>query len=95
MGIAIAVVGEDAKPLLKFFESISIVMMRITSWIINLAPLGVCFLVAGQLLEMKDVEKEFMKLGWYVFVVMLGLALHGWLVLPLIYTVICRKLPFR
>ena len=94
MGIAIAVVGEDAKPLLKFFESISIVMMRITSWIINLAPLGVCFLVAGQLLEMKDVEKEFMKLGWYVFVVMLGLALHGWLVLPLIYTVICRKLPF-
>ena len=95
MGISIAVTGDDAKPLLKFFESISIVMMRITSWIINLAPLGVCFLVAGQLLEMKDVKKEFRKLGWYVFVVMLGLLIHGLLVLPLIYTVICRTLPFR
>ena len=70
-------------------------MMRITTWIINFAPLGVCFLVAGQLLEMKDVQKELRKLGWYVLVVILGLALHGLLVLPLIYTVICRKLPFR
>ena len=94
-GIAIAVTGEEAKPLLKFFESVSIVMMRITTWIINFAPLGVCFLVAGQLLEMKDVQKELRKLGWYVLVVILGLALHGLLVLPLIYTVICRKLPFR
>ena len=94
-GIAIAMSGEDGKPLLRFFESVSIVMMRITTWIIHLAPIGVCFLVAGQLLKMKDVGAEFQKLGWYFLVVMLGLGIHGLLVLPLIYTIVCRKLPFR
>ena len=52
-GIAIAACGEDGEPLLKFFESVSIVMMKITTWIIHLAPIGVCSLVAQQMLEMK------------------------------------------
>ena len=94
-GIAIAMSGEEGKPLLKFFESVSIVMMRITTWIIHLAPIGVCFLVAGQLLKMKDVGAEFQNLGWYFLVVMLGLGIHGLLVLPIIYTITCGKLPFR
>ena len=95
LGIAIAIVGEEGKPLLTFFESVSLVMMRITTWIIHLAPIGVCFLVAGQLLKMKDVGAEFQKLGWYFLVVMLGLGIHGLVVLPVIYTLACRKLPFR
>ena len=70
-------------------------MMKITSWIILLAPAGVCFLVAGQLLAMKDIAKEFQKIGWYFLVVIVGLAIHAFLVLPLLYTIICRKLPFR
>ena len=94
-GIAIAICGEDGKPMLRFFESVSIVMMRITTWIIHLAPLGVCFLVAGQLLEMKNIAEEFAKLAWYFLVVIAGLSLHGLVVLPLIYTIVCRKLPFR
>ena len=95
LGVAIAMSGEDGKPLLRFFESASIVMMRITTWIIHLAPIGVCFLVAGQLLKMKDVGAEFQKLGWYFLVVMLGLGIHGLVVLPLIYALTCWKLPFR
>ena len=92
-GIAIAVIGDDAEPLLKFLQSVSIVMMRITTWIIHLSPVGVCFLVAGQILRAK--EDEFQKLGWYIFVVILAYTIHGLLFLPLIYTIICRKLPFR
>ena len=92
-GIAIAITGDDAEPLLQFFESVSIVMMRITTWVIHLAPAGVCFLVAGKVLDADD--DEFRKLGKYIFVVILGLTLHGLLILPLIYTIICRKLPFR
>ena len=38
--------GEDGKPLLRFFESISVVMMRVTTLIIHLNSVGVCFLVA-------------------------------------------------
>ena len=94
-GIAIAVCGEDGKPVLRLFESLSIVMMKITTWIIHLAPVGVCFLVAGQLLQMKSVAEEFTKLAWYFLVVMIGLGIHAFIVLPLIYTVCCRRLPFR
>ena len=92
-GIAIAVIGDDAEPLLKFLQSVSIVMMRITTWIIHLSPVGVCFLVAGQVLGADN--EDFRQLGWYIFVVILGHTIHGLIVLPLIYTIICRKLPFR
>ena len=49
-GIAIAACGEEGRPLLNFFTSVSVVMMRITTWIIFLAPVGVCFLIAGQII---------------------------------------------
>ena len=94
-GIAIAIAGEHGKPSLDFFESLSIVMMKITTWIIHLAPIGVCFLVAGQLLQMNNISEELAKLGWYFLVVILGLSVHGMVVLPLIYGLVCRKLPFR
>ena len=94
-GIAIAACGEDGLPLLRFFESLSIVMMKITTWIIHLAPIGVCFLVAQQMLEMQDMAEEFKKLGWYFLTVLVGLAIHGFIVLPIIYTLITRQLPFR
>lgn len=82
-GIAIAQCGEEGKPLLKFFESISIVMMKVikmitmtritmitmmliillqvTTWIIHLAPVGVCFLIAGQILEMEVVSPHIVR----------------------------------
>jgi len=94
-GIAIAMCGDDGKPLLKFFESVSVVMMKVTTWIIHLAPIGVCFLVAGQLLEMKDIAGEFAKLAWYFFTVLLGLFIHGLIVLPIIFSVVTKSLPFR
>ncbi|QQP51049.1 Amino acid transporter [Caligus rogercresseyi] len=34
---------EDGLPLLRFFQSLSIVMMKLTVWIIHLAPIGVCY----------------------------------------------------
>lgn len=94
-GVAISVCGEEGKPLLKFFESISIVMMKVTTWIINLAPVGVLFLIAGQILEMQNLAAEFGKLAIYFGTVLTGLAIHGFIVLPLVYSVMTRSLPFR
>ena len=94
-GVAIGISGEQGKPLLRFFESVSFVMMKITTWIIYLSPVGVCFLVAGRLLLMKDVTQELSRLGWYVFTVLLGLFLHGFIVLQIIFSLITRSLPFQ
>jgi Na+/H+-dicarboxylate symporter len=43
--MAIAVVGDAAQPLLNFFTAITAVTMKITEWIIKIAPVGVLFLV--------------------------------------------------
>ena len=93
-GVAIASVGEESKPVLKFFEAFVAIMMKLTSWIINLAPIGVLFLVAGSVIDMENPAKIFQSLAWYFATVLIGLAIHSMVVLPVIYGVITRSLPF-
>ena len=90
-----ALSGEEGKPLLMFFKSVSHVMMRLTSWVVHLAPLGVAFLIAGEILHMKSVLAELTKLVWYLVTVTLGITFHGFIILPLIYSLVTRTLPFR
>lgn len=57
--------------------------------------MGVCFLIASQLIKEDDLEKTFAALGKYFITVIAGLGIHGLVVLPLIYTIGTRTLPFR
>jgi len=93
-GVAIAAVGEEGEAILKFFSSLVSVMMKVTGWVINLAPVGVLFLVAGSVIEMENPAKTFESLGWYFATVILGLSIHGLLILPLIFGIMTRNLPF-
>ena len=43
------------------------------------------FQVAGQILEMNDLGKTFQSLGWYFMTVIVGICIHGGIVLPLIF----------
>jgi len=95
MGITLAKMGEKGKPLLDFFTCLSEAMMTITTWVINLAPVGVFFLIGGQVLNTDDFNAVLSKLGWYFLTVMIGLFTHGFIVLPIIFTVFTRSLPFR
>merc|ERR1719445_1642345 len=69
--------------------------MRITNWVVHLAPVGVAFLIAGEILHMKSVMAELTKLAWYLVTVTLGITFHGFVILPLIYSVVTRSLPFK
>ena len=84
-GIGIAVVGEPAKPLVDFFKAVVEVMMRMTMWIICLAPIGIIFLIAGQIVDMKDPENTFLHIVAYFLTVMVSLFIHGLIILPTIY----------
>jgi len=95
LGIALAKLGEKGKPLLDFFTSMSDAMMTITVWVINFAPVGVFFLIGGQVLGVESLETVLNQLGWYFSTVLLGLFVHGFIVLPIIFVVITRTLPFR
>ena len=49
--------------------------------------MGIIFLIASKIISMTDVEETFRKLGLYMGTVIAGLAIHGLIVLPLIYIV--------
>ncbi|XP_054285385.1 excitatory amino acid transporter 1 isoform X1 [Macrosteles quadrilineatus] len=95
LGIAIGRMGELGKPLLKVFESMSEAMMVITNWVIWMSPVGVLFLVSSKILSMESIGTVISQLGLYFFTVLLGLFCHGFIVIPLIYTVGTRKSPFK
>merc|ERR1712073_265134 len=95
LGVTLAIMEERGKPLLDFFTCLSEAMMTITTWVIYMTPIGVFFLIGGQILEMKDFSVVAGQLGLYFMTVLVGLFVHGFVVLPIIFSVCTRQLPFR
>ncbi|XP_055332680.1 excitatory amino acid transporter 3-like [Paramacrobiotus metropolitanus] len=93
-GITISRLGEKGKPLMLFFESLNEATMSIVAAIMWLAPLGITFLVAGQVLLVKDFGVMLFQLGYYFLTVLSGLLIHAFVVLPIIFFLFTRKNPF-
>lgn len=95
LGITLGKMNQEGKPLLNFFESLSGAMMVITNWVIWLSPIGVLFLVAAKIVEMESLEQVVAQLGMYFLTVLIGLCIHGFVLLPGMYFVITKKNPYR
>ena len=65
LGITLAVMGEKGKPLMEFFICLSEAMMTITTWVIYMAPVGVFFLIGGQV----RTHHMFLRILNFLFVV--------------------------
>ena len=59
------------------------------------APVGIIFLIASKIITMTDVEETFRKLGLYMGTVIAGLAIHGLIVLPIIFIVGTKNFSLR
>lgn len=94
-GIVIGMMKEQGRVLLQFFTAMSEAIMHLTRIVIWLSPVGVCFLIAAKILELKSFQVLLGQLGMYFVTVMVGIFLHGFVVLVLIYILIVRELPFR
>ena len=53
------------------------------------------FLIIGKILSLDDPAKVGQMLGMYMVTVLVGLIIHGFLVLPLIYFIITRQNPWH
>jgi len=93
LGVAISSVGEKGRPLVTLFEAFNTVMMKITDWIMRLAPFGVFALMAYTIGSMGlSVIKPLIV---YMATVVLGLTFHACVTLPILLKILGKYSPLK
>ncbi|XP_035828686.1 excitatory amino acid transporter 1-like [Aplysia californica] len=95
LGCVINNLGPQGEPLKAFFDSLNSATMVLVKIVIWYTPIGILFLIAGKFVETEDIGKVLSDLGLYMATVLAGLAIHGFVVLPLLFLVATRKNPFK
>jgi Na+/H+-dicarboxylate symporter len=95
VGIAISTLHLKATNLIVIIRQFETIIMRITSWVIWVSPVGVLFLVTSKMLEVTNFRTIAGQLGLYFATVVFGVLFHGFVVLPIIYFLITRKNPYK
>lgn len=97
-GAAFASLGTDKKPLVEIFSLLDRAIMKIVHWIMLFTPIGIFSLIAERIGIAGGGSQVYhlaMELGKYIFSVVLGLFIHGVIVLPLILFLFTRRSPLR
>lgn len=94
LGVVIGQMAESGLPVRRFVDSLQEAIIRVVKLIIWYSPIGICFILAARIAGMADPLSEFERLGWYMMTVLVGLFIHAFITLPLIYLIFARKNPF-
>ena len=93
LGVAISSIGEKGRGLALLFEAFSGVMMKITGWIMRLAPFGVFALMAYTI---GSTGLSVIKpLILYMATVIVGLGIHAIVTLPALLSAFGRYSPLK
>lgn len=93
-GIAMSSMHGQVNTLLALVTELSTLMMKVTSWVIFVSPIGIFFLTVSQIIAMDDLNIVAGKLGLYLVTVICGILFHGFIVLPIIFYAFTRKNPY-
>ncbi|CAJ0610500.1 unnamed protein product [Cylicocyclus nassatus] len=94
-GITISWIGEEGLALKAFFKSLEAVSMKLISLVIWYSPIGITFLIAAQIVSMKNPGKELQRLMGYMVTVLIGLFIHGFILLPILMITLARRNPIK
>nr|XP_054602448.1 excitatory amino acid transporter 1 [Nothobranchius furzeri] len=94
-GLILSSMGPQGEPLKDFFDCLNKAVMRLVSIVIWYSPVGIIFLLAGQVVKMANTLDIGREIAMYVLCVITGMAVHSFLTLPLIYFIVTRKNPIR
>jgi proton glutamate symport protein len=92
-GAVLLSLGERARPLPEIFAALAEAMMRLTDWVLRLAPYGVFALMATLITGFG--WEALAHLALYMLTVAIGLAVHFFFTLPLIALLVGRYSPRR
>lgn len=85
LGIACMVVGERAGPVVRFFQGLNAVIMKVTHWLMSIAPFAIGCIVAKLVAE--NGPGIFETLGWYCGTVIGGIVIHVCVLLTIAATI--------
>ena len=93
-GLALAAGGDKTKAARDICNATFEGLMILVRWVIWLTPIGVFFLVAWTVGRI-GFGSIVGPLGWYMTTVLIGLAIHGFIVLPLVLWLLAGVRPFQ
>lgn len=94
LGMVLTVIGPRGRPVLDFFDGLFTAIMKLVDWILWLAPVGIFCLVAATVAKV-GAGNLAGSVGKFMLTVVLGLAVHALIVLPLMLWVFGRANPYR
>ena len=92
-GIGITSIGEKGKLLIDLFEAFNALIMKITGWIMKLAPIGIFALMAHTIGTLGLAVLK--PLAIYMITVALGLLIHAAIAIPLLLWIIAKYSPLK
>jgi len=97
-GAAFASLGKESKVIVEVFTILDKAIMKIVHWIMIFTPIGIFSLIAeriGLAGGGSAVMELAMELGKYVLSVVVGLFIHGFIVLPVILILFAKRNPLE
>ena len=97
-GIAFGKLGKESEIILNFFTAVDKAIMMIVRWIITLTPIGIFGLIAYRISaagggsQLWNLISEISK---YFFTVIIGLCIHGFIILPAILYFFTKRNPLK
>jgi Na+/H+-dicarboxylate symporter len=86
---------EYKESLVKLFNAGFEVMMKLTMFIIKLAPLGILGIVAREIADQADLGRLLKTLGIYMLVVLSSLSIHAMITLPALLRFVGKVSPIK
>jgi Na+/H+-dicarboxylate symporter len=76
---ALTTIGDKNITIIRFFDGLNEVMMKLVIWVMTFAPIGIFALIAGKIGNAgggEAIKQELLAVGSYCFTVILGLSIH-------------------
>ncbi|RNA37480.1 excitatory amino acid transporter 3 [Brachionus plicatilis] len=94
-GGVVASMGKEGEILVKIFEALNNCSVKMIKLVMIISPLGIFSLIVATVIEMRDPSQVFARISMYMVTVILGLAIHAFVILPTLYVVVTRKNVFK
>lgn len=94
-GTLLGTIGEKGQVVVNFFTAVFEVIMKMVTGVMWLTPLGISSVIAGKILDVKNLSLVMSQLGWFVLTVVIGVYFYQLVVMQLIYFLIVKKNPFK